>query len=336
MKRIPSLDGLRAISILLVIVGHLAMVNHVPGDYFASYARMGVNIFFVISGFLITSILCKEEARTSLIDLPNFYLRRAYRIFPAAFVFMTAMAIFFWRQLHWYNLAAAFFYLANFDFGRPWIFGHLWSLGVEEQFYLVWPSILKRWFRRRIAILVGILVMVPVGQAMLYYFKVRYGNIGTFPGVAGFLAAGCLVAVMAPRVPRVKPYIAFLMLLAVVLVPLVPLDTKSRTLLVTFILNPVLYLSTAGLLLHVVQVPYAFLNWRPVSWLGRISYSLYLWQEPFCGNPSLHSVLWVFPALALACLSYYFIELPMLRRRDQRAVEARHGSSDPAVISTAA
>ena len=334
MKRIPSLDGLRAISILLVVLGHLAISNHAPAVFLRSYASEGVRIFFVISGFLITSILCKEEARTSTIDLKTFYLRRAYRIFPAAFVFMTIIVIFYWRDFRWYNIVTAFLYLANFDNSRPWFFGHLWSLGVEEQFYLLWPGVLKQWHRHRIAILVGVIALDPVGQGILYYFKVPSGSVGGFPGAAGSLAAGCLLAMLAPRLPKINPYLALVMMLAVAFLPLFPLDTKGRTLFVIFILDPILHLSIAGVLLHVVQVPYRILNIRPVSWLGKISYSLYLWQQPFCANPWLRSIGWISLALVLACLSYYLVELPMLRRREKKVIKARSSSFVPAVIST--
>ena len=256
MKRIPSLDGLRAISILLVVLGHLAISNHAPAVFLRSYASEGVRIFFVISGFLITSILCKEEARTSTIDLKTFYLRRAYRIFPAAFVFMAIMLVFYWRDFRWYNIVTAFLYLANFDNSRPWFFGHLWSLGVEEQFYLLWPTVLKQWHRHRIAILLGVIALDPVGQAILYHFKVPSGSVGGFPGAAGSLAAGCLLAMLAPRLPKINPYLAFVMMLAVAFLPLFPLDTKGRTPFVIFILDPILHLSIAGVLLHVVQVPF--------------------------------------------------------------------------------
>ena len=134
MKRIPSLDGVRAISILLVVLGHLAKSRHAPQIFWEYYADTGVRIFFVISGFLITTILSKEHTRTSTISLRTFYLRRAYRIFPAAVVFILVMVVAYWRELRWYNIAAAFLYVANFDYTRPWIFGHLWSLSVEEQF----------------------------------------------------------------------------------------------------------------------------------------------------------------------------------------------------------
>jgi peptidoglycan/LPS O-acetylase OafA/YrhL len=336
VKRIPSLDGLRAISILLVVVGHLAKSRHAPQIFWEYYAETGVRIFFVISGFLITTILSNEHAHTATISLRTFYLRRAYRIFPAALVFMLVMVIAYWRDLRWYNIASAFFYLANFDYTRPWIFGHLWSLSVEEQFYFLWPSILKRWYKHRTAILVGVIALAPVGQAILYLAKIPGGNIGAFPGVAGNLAAGCLLAVVAHRLPRINWYSALFMLTAVVLIPLFAANTRGKTLLLVFILSPVLHLSIAGFLLHVVQVPYAILNWRPVAWLGKISYSLYLWQQPFCSDPNLRSGYLVLLALAVACLSYYLVELPMLRRRENKVHGPQEISSVGAPVSTPA
>ncbi len=158
MKRIPSLDGLRAISISLVVVGHWAELRY-HSDVAGAFANLGVRIFFIISGYLITTLLLKEHARTSTIELREFYVRRAYRILPAAMVFMLPVFVIFWRELSWYHMAAAALYLANFDFSHPWFLGHLWSLSVEEQFYFLWPGVLKKWHRHQVAILVGVVVV---------------------------------------------------------------------------------------------------------------------------------------------------------------------------------
>ena len=96
VKRIPSLDGLRAISISLVVVGHLASSGHAP-RFLAQYANLGVRVFFVISGYLITTILLGEHARTATISLRDFYIRRAYRIFPAAMCFIFAIIPLYWH-----------------------------------------------------------------------------------------------------------------------------------------------------------------------------------------------------------------------------------------------
>jgi peptidoglycan/LPS O-acetylase OafA/YrhL len=102
-----------------------------------------------------------------------------------------------------------------------------------------------------------------------------------------------------------------------------------------FVLWPILHCSIAGLVLHVIQSPYRILNLAPLVWLGRISYSLYLWQELFCSNASLHlGYVLILPALACACVSYYCIEQPMLRLRDkwQRKSEAASGVAGPAEV----
>jgi peptidoglycan/LPS O-acetylase OafA/YrhL len=112
------------------------------------------------------------------------------------------------------------------------------------------------------------------------------------------------------------------MVLAVVLIPLFPANTAMRTLFLLFVLQPIFYLSIAGVLLHAIQVPYPILNWAPVVWLGRISYSLYLWQQPFCSDPHLRHGYFVTFAFLAACLSYYFVEQPMLRRRDKKRFES--------------
>lgn len=318
MERIPSLDGLRAISIVLVVLGHLGKSGHAPLIFKSYYTDLGVDLFFVISGYLITTILLKERQLASTISLRDFYVRRAFRIFPAAFAFMSLAFIVYWHQFRWYNIVAALLYVSNFDSTRPWIFGQLWSLGVEEQFYLLWPSVLKRWHKQRIIILAGVTILAPVGQSLLYLLKVPGGTYGAWPGVASTLAAGCLLGVLNPVLPKVGKRTALIMLLALVFIPLFAANSAGKTLFQLFVLLPIRHLSMAGLLLHVVQMPYRLLNWGPVVWLGRISYSLYLWQQPFCADPSLHSAYLVILAVVFAAISYYFVEKPMLRLRDAR------------------
>lgn len=322
MKRIPSLDGLRAISILLVVFGHLARRMHGPEFFWEGYPIIGVRIFYVISGYLITHILLKEQERSGTVNLRDFYIRRAFRIFPAALVFLVIVTAFNWGWLRWYHIAAAFLYLVNFDFTRPWIFGHLWSLSVEEQFYFLWPSVLKRWYKHALVIIVGVIVFTPCYEVLLYYVKAVPQHFFTFPAVADNLAVGCLLAIVAPRMPRIPSYAAVAMFLVVGLAPLFSAHSVSRTLFLVLILRPAMQFSIAGVLLHVVQAPPRFLNFSMVTWLGRISYSLYLWQQPFCDAPSTHSGYMVLLAVGCACLSYYLVEQPMLRMREKKAGKA--------------
>jgi peptidoglycan/LPS O-acetylase OafA/YrhL len=333
-KRIPSLDGLRAISIATVVVGHAARAHHFP-KIWSAFGNTGVRIFFVISGYLITSILLSEHARTGTINLREFYIRRAYRIFPAALVFLMAAVVMDWHQMTFVHVAVAFFYLANYDYARPWIFGHLWSLSVEEQFYILWPSVLKRWHQHRRAILLGVIAFAPVLHVVLYALKVPAGGDSLFPVIADNLAMGCLLAVLAPRIPRISGYLALAMTAAVIFIPYYPAISLPRTLFMLFFLRPLFYMSIAGVVLHVIQVPYHFLNWPPIEWVGKISYSLYLWQEPFCPNPYFRPVYAILLALFAAILSYYLVEQPMLKFREKRSRE-RRATIAQATVSPAA
>jgi peptidoglycan/LPS O-acetylase OafA/YrhL len=326
VKRIPSLDGLRAISISLVVIGHWVS-SHYTSYVALSYAILGVRVFFIISGYLITTLLLNEHARTSTICLRDFYVRRTYRILPAALVFMLPIFVIYWHELRWYHIAAAALYLANFDPLRPWFLGHLWSLSVEEQFYFLWPSVLRKWYRHRVAILVGVVAFAPIYRVFAYRLRLPGGADETFPAVADILAIGCLLAIFASRMPKIKPGWALLMLLPIASVPAYLAVTRVHTLVLLFILWPLMHLSIAGILLHVVQTPYRFLNLQPVAWLGKISYSLYLWQQLFVYSPQ-HRPWYVLPAaIGLACISYYLVEQPMLRLRERRSRQQKEEAS---------
>ncbi|MGP0020453.1 MAG: acyltransferase family protein [Candidatus Sulfotelmatobacter sp.] len=322
MKRIPSLDGLRAISISLVVVGHgveLRYHSSTTADVAGAFANLGVRIFFIISGYLITTLLLKEYGKTSTIGLREFYVRRAYRILPAAIVFMVPVFVIFWHELRWYHMAAAALYLANFDFAHPWFLGHLWSLSVEEQFYFLWPGVVKKWYRHRVAILVGVVGFAPLYRVACHFLGLHGRADETFPAVADVLAMGCLLAIFAARLPRIKGGWALAMIFPVALVPVYLGELRFHiTVVLLFVLWPVMHASIAGLLLHVVERPYWILNVRPVVWLGKISYSLYLWQQLFAYGDHHRPWYFVWFAVGLASASYYLVEQPLLRVRERR------------------
>lgn len=147
-KGIPSLDGIRAVAVLLVVVSHASPINIVPGGF-------GVTIFFFLSGFLITSLFLKEASATGRIDLPAFYLRRILRLTPPLFVTLAVAyagvaAGLVPGEIHWQTIAAQALYFYNYH----WLFwqqeigppatgtGVLWSLAIEEHFYLLYPPLL--------------------------------------------------------------------------------------------------------------------------------------------------------------------------------------------------
>ena len=261
----------------------------------------------------------------------------AYRILPAAFVFMLPVFVIFRHQLRWYHMAAAALYLANFDWAHPWFLGHLWSLSVEEQFYFLWPGALKKWYRHRVAILVGVVAIAPLYRVACHFLGLHGKADETFPAVADVLAVGCLLAIFVERnTPWTKHLPMRLarffksrgvlagMISAVALVTLYAGVLRFRiTPMLLFGLWPVMHLSIAGVLLHVVEKPYWILNVRPVVWLGKISYSLYLWQQLFMYGHHARPWYYVVLAVGLASASYYLVEQPMLRMRERRAVPRR-------------
>ena len=317
MTRIPSLDGVRAFAILMVMWGHWAEVRF-QSPIAGAYASLGRRIFFVLSGFLITSLLIKEYDKSSTIALRRFYVRRAYRILPASFVFMAVVFAIFWHELRWYHMAAAALYLVNYDFAHPWFLGHLWSLSVQEQFYFLWPGVLKKWYRHRVWIAVGAIGVAPVFRVVCHLLGLHGRGDEAFPAVADILAIGCLLAIFSKRMPRIGTGWAGLMVVPVLLVPVyMGVLNFHVTAVLLLVLWPVMHLSIAGLLLHVVQRPYRVLNFGPVVWLGKMSYGLYLWQQLFAFG--VRARPWYFPLMAIvvAAGSYYMLEQPIVRMRER-------------------
>src|SRR5690349_12704450 len=248
MKRVPSLDGLCAISIVLVVLGHLASRHYIYWEFWHFYANTGVRIFFVISGYLITQILLREQGRTGTISLKDFYVRRAFRIFPAAFVFLAIVSVAFWHVLRWYQIGTALFYLASLGVTQPWFFMHLWSLSVEEQFYLLWPGVLRPWRSYSLIILAGVMVFAPFFTVLFYAIGTR-AFFASFPATADALAVGCVLAIMGSRVPAIKSHLAVCSLAFVALMPLFPSTAVALTLTSTLVLRPLLNFSIGVLVL---------------------------------------------------------------------------------------
>jgi peptidoglycan/LPS O-acetylase OafA/YrhL len=331
MRRLPSLDGLRAISILLVMAGHAASTVGFPlppGAHWYRIARLGVAIFFVISGFLITHLLLREREATGRIDLGRFYARRALRIMPAFYAYLLVVAGLiaagYWLPI-WGDWLTAALYLKNLTFYRngiweeTWSVAHTWSLAMEEQFYLLWPLALAFLNRRNV---VGVMAL-----AFLLFPVVEWGPLHPLTSrmlallVHGaYLVAGCSLAV---QTERWKPMAGAPFALAA-------LGYLGTTLFVeAWDVHPLgLYLkplAVALLVLHPVQQAGSWagrwLNAAPLVWLGGLSYSLYLWQQPFFdrAHPAWYTAfpLNILLALGVAMLSQRWIERPFLRLKER-------------------
>lgn len=346
----PALDGLRGVAVLCV----LAVNSLLP---FLKGGFMGVDIFFVLSGFLITSLLAEEWDKSGTINLKRFYLRRALRLLPGLFLLLAACclyAVFFQsREMAGQTYREAFwvvFYFANWMLTSAHEVGsldHAWSLSVEEQFYLLWPLcfywLLSVGMRRsRVLLLLSALAAASalwrtaLWQSNAHYLRLYYGSDTR----ADALLVGCLLGLLfswnqlaLARMPRLgQRLLAGLAICFLgVIGRWVPYDT------------PFLYqggltlisLAAGVLLLEAVCVPGAWLG-RALSstvlgWIGRISYSLYLWHYPvftalraerFAAlgwNPILVQSVRFAAVFGVACLSYYCVEQPFLHLKKRFA-----------------
>jgi len=203
---IPSLDGLRAISIFLVLVAHAVPGTHKPTFFGVGldFGNLGVRIFFVISGFLITSLLLKERVHSGGVSLRRFYIRRSLRILPAFLLFIGAislLSVFGILEIPPKSWLYVLTYTVNFaplpPF--PWVLGHLWSLSVEEQFYFLWPMVMK-FGRSMTCTLVAIIAVFagPATHAMQELGGFSLPGIGPFPLVCSAIAMGSLLAMWTP------------------------------------------------------------------------------------------------------------------------------------------
>ena len=298
-QRMPSLDGIRAISILMVLYGHLSGTRHFPvanpggyGRWFGDVAHLGVFVFFVISGFLITSLLMSEREMTGTISLKRFYLRRVLRIFPVfyAFILVVAIAV-LWGAIHLTarNFAYALTFGFNYSKDHPWQLGHLWSLSIEEQFYLLWPLMLVV-LRARHALIVAIAAIFTSAllRAAIRAWVLQAGphvfvsKMTIFPAMCDYLAAGCALAMLRPWLLTQTWYLHLTSSRWLVLaVPVVLLINRVGgdplvILLGAPVTNVCLALLVESSTRHAGSLAGRFLNWRPVAFLGTLSYSLYL------------------------------------------------------------
>ena len=317
-SRIPSLDGLRAVSILLVLLAHASTTQGYPraGVFLGEYGLLGVKIFFVISGFLITTLLIREHERSQGISLRSFMRRRAYRLLPASLVFttLTILATFsLGGHIAVSNMVAAYTFCVGY-IRSCWQLGHLWSLGAEEQFYVLWPLCLVLAFRYRVLLAWVFFLVPPICR--LWMFKHHSGDLNfCFPAVADNMAAGCLLAIYYPRLKRLPrwlwstPVTLALIALALLIAP----RLQYRNTLYWGLLPALI---TAALFC-LVQRSDRVLNSKPIVYLGTLSYTLYLVQQPLL-NGQAHTRLATFPlnlvlipVLALAL--HYLVEKPVLR-----------------------
>lgn len=329
MSRIPSFDGLRGISILLILLLHGRLAG-------AENGYIGVDIFFVLSGYLITALLAKEHDDTQSISLIKFYQRRTLRLFPAlvlmCVLFLAYSAVFlpdFSARLR--ETAQAFMYITNWSralgLGDSKYLGHTWSLGIEEQFYLLWP------------ILFIVLSQLPRGRTLAFFaalalagaaalWRARLGIQGAsamrlyngFDTRSDAIFIGCALALVPWRLTDWWP-VGVAVLVATFI--LLPWDDQ----ILLFGGYTVVAIAAAFVIGGAAQTDTAIsrgLSFAPLVAIGRVSYGLYLFHFPiyvavaqkFGWNPWYLNTVGLGLASLVAVLSFRYLERPSLDARD--------------------
>jgi peptidoglycan/LPS O-acetylase OafA/YrhL len=368
----PGIDALRAIAVLAVFFYHVNTGGWMPGGF------LGVDVFFVISGYLITALLLSEYRRAGHLDVLRFWLRRARRLLPAVAVMIAetlvlaaivipgdvpslrgdALASLFYVN-NWHLLLSDQSYFQ--EFARPSLFRHLWSLSVEEQFYLLWPLAfaagMKLLGRQRL--LLGVLAGAGL-STLLMIVLFSPGGIdrdfyGTDTRAVGLLLGVALAMVWHPS--RLRPITGRGARWILDGVGLLALAMILRTFLTVHDFDPGLYHGgflllafwtalLVGVLAHPAARLGTVLGNPPLVWLGLRSYSFYLWHWPILMltrpdiDVPLHGpflvILQLGATLAAADISYRYVEQPFRQRRGSKAAPAWLGIGRPALAAAVA
>lgn len=335
-KHFPSLDGWRAVAILMVIINHVSL--SIPSEYqylksaFGKISgKIGVDIFLVLSGFLITSLLIREFIKNGKINIKLFFIRRFLRISPPFYLYLFIILCLnpiFELHLNLENILVAIFYISNFvDITRnSWLTVHTWSLSLEEQFYLIWPFIFSH-IKKSYQICALIILLMPVIR-VVYYFYPNHSNFYLYPFInrGASIFTGALFAILSHKGIKIKTNI-YLALLSFLIIGYV--NYYETHYISGIFLYPFGYffcnLSIAYLLLFSLKqkdnLLFYLMNSRVLVQLGLLSYSLYLWQQLFIfpeGKFPLLEKYSFFPvnillAIGVAYLSYTFCERPIAK-----------------------
>ena len=390
LRYLPGLDGLRGISVLAVIVFHHYFLfgserGWLPGGF------LGVEVFFVVSGYLITSLLLAERRETGRISLKHFWLRRARRLLPALYLLLAGVIAYSLLFLpdsiatlkgdvlaaltytsNWWQVIANRSYAVTA--GRPELLKHLWSLAIEEQFYLLWPPLLIVGLRRlgrarMLSTTVLCALLSTLLLAVCSYISINFAYYSTFTRLSGLLLGSALAFVFAPyrirgtaghgaRIALNIAGAAGLLYLAIAFHEYTYPPTNTGHLDRSVFMGGFLLIDLATLLVIAAAVHPAadvgrLLGCKPLQYVGLRSYSLYLWHYPiFCVTRPrvdfdhffhLHGwpvfVLRMVLTFGAAEISYRFVETPIRRgalSRYRTRLHDAHGATRRRLVRSGA
>ena len=334
---IPSLDGLRAIAVLFVVLGHsqawrlrFAFIQPLRDG------GLGVTIFFVISGFLITQLLLRDLNETGQVRLKRFYIKRAFRIFPPFYAYLAVVGVLVFLNLDplpLYSMLSAATFTWNYSLdAEGWRLAHLWSLSLEEQFYLFWP-LCMRFFSKQINLRIAIVAICLA--PFIRFFSFKFVPAPAFQEHIGMMLhsridtimLGCLLALVLdlnlwPKLVSLGAHAAVLLLAAGYMFFAHAYLFGLYKNLYQFALGITLQgISALVLVMYSTSKPRSplgiLLNNPLAQFIGVLSYGVYLWQQSLTGPFTVS-----FPqnlALILVCalVSYYFVETPARLVRDR-------------------
>ena len=353
-KYLPSIDSLRALAVLAVIIYHVD-VNYLPGGF------LGVDLFFVLSGYLISSLIIKEFRKTGTVNLYNFYIRRARRLLPAVYFMITVglvvMVLFNEVLLRKSHLDAIFGYIYSsnwwyifhkldyFDsFGAQSPFKHLWSLAIEEQFYMIFPLLFLlvngkkkskdgtyKLNKNFLYVVLGLILVSLIAHILLFdinnisriYFGTDTRAFSLLVGVVGAILYPMerLHSKVTPQQNMIYSILSLVSIAGLITVMIYTSEYNTWLYKGGFLLVAIL-----GLIVIISSgkqhtLMSKLLSFKPIVFIGKISYSLYLWHFPVLvlttpvseiGNPNIFFViLRIVLTFAVAIVSYVFVETPI-------------------------
>jgi peptidoglycan/LPS O-acetylase OafA/YrhL len=365
---VPGWNGLRGIALLIVFVAHLNVILPIPTLLVIPGATVSLNSFFVLSGFLITALLLREQARYGGIGIGPFYRRRALRLLPALYVVVLANALFAyathqWLHTEWPSIFSVLFYYSNYWSASsvnplaPHLasgYQHLWSLSFEEQFYLIWPWLtialltIRVRLRTVVIVLLSMITFIAVRRYILYEDAHRWWSIFYETDTrADSILWGALFGHIwvRGRVPK-RGLVVGGWLAAALLISLLPFATQEGPFVYWggFILIDV---ACAVMILAILDGRWQgrrFLEFKPLVALGVVSYAFYLWHLPVFfairhfdthWNDVVRVVVAVGVTLSLTILSWFLLERPLqkwsksLESKRRARLSARPSTVEP-------